>query len=198
MPVRDPRQDAFAQELSHLGVRGVDSISASASHFHRMVSLAQSNQAAFSRDTFEPGHFTASAFVLSPDKKRLLLILHRKLNLWLQPGGHVEPTDRNLVDAAEREVKEETGLRAFSLDTAVFDLDVHLIPAFGDSPAHFHHDVRALFVAQDLELEATEEVLAARWFDLEKVVASPDDLGEGKGTDQSVRRVARRLLSLQS
>lgn len=170
----------------------------SENHLEKMVALALSNQAAFSRDTYEPGHFTASAFVVSPDRTKLLLILHRKLNLWLQPGGHVEPTDRTLVEAAEREVLEETGLGELSLDTAIFDLDVHLIPAFGGVPAHFHHDVRSLFVARTLELEATREVLAARWFDLEKVVASADDLGEGKGTDQSVCRVARRLLSLQS
>src|SRR5690606_13622575 len=163
-----------------------------------MVALAKSEQSAFSRDTYEPGHFTASAFVLSPDKKKLLLILHRKLNLWLQPGGHIEPTDKNVIEAARREVMEETGLRALTLESSVFDLDVHLIPAWGDSPAHFHHDVRALFVAANLELKASAEVAEARWFDLEKVVACADDLGEGKGTDESVLRVARRLLRLKS
>src|SRR5690606_25147466 len=76
----------------------------------RMLDLSSQSGAPFSRHQFEPGHFTASAFVLSPDRQSLLLIHHRKLGLWLQPGGHLEPADPNVRAAARREVAEEVGL----------------------------------------------------------------------------------------
>ena len=58
------------------------------SELSRMIELAQSGEESLRRDAFSPGHFTASAFVLSPRRDQLLLILHKKLGLWLQPGGH--------------------------------------------------------------------------------------------------------------
>ena len=74
----------------------------------RMLSLLQLS-APLSRGHFTPGHLTASAFVVSPDDE-LLLIFHRKLGIWVQPGGHIEPGDESLLDAARREVAEEVGL----------------------------------------------------------------------------------------
>ena len=101
-----------------------------------------------SRDTFAPGHYTASAFVLSPDGRDLLLIEHAKLARWLQPGGHVDPDDADLVAAARREGAEETGLHDLELlQPAPFDLDVHVIPARKADPEHRHFDVRYLFRA---------------------------------------------------
>lgn len=52
--------------------------------------------------------WTASVLVLRPDR-RVLLLLHRKLGVWLGPGGHVEPGE-GPDEAALREVMEETGL----------------------------------------------------------------------------------------
>jgi hypothetical protein len=92
-----------------------------------------------SRQQFVPGHLTASAFVLSPERDAVLLILHKKLQLWLQPGGHIEADDVSLLAAARREVAEEVGLELpASVTGAVFDLDIHLIPARKDEPAHEH------------------------------------------------------------
>ena len=68
-----------------------------------------------SRKQFEPGHFTASAFVLHPTEPSILLIKHRKLGLWLQPGGHLQPEDTSAEHAARRELEEETGLQAYRL-----------------------------------------------------------------------------------
>ncbi|MEN8041330.1 MAG: hypothetical protein ABFR95_07475, partial [Actinomycetota bacterium] len=48
------------------------------------------------RSEFEPGHFTASGFVTSPDGEALLLIHHGKLDRWLQPGGHIDPEDASV------------------------------------------------------------------------------------------------------
>ena len=65
----------------------------------------------FSRRRFDPGHFTASAFVLSPDGGSIVMIRHRRLDRWLQPGGHVEAHDRDVKEAARREAIEEAGRR---------------------------------------------------------------------------------------
>lgn len=123
----------------------------------------------FDRSGYDPGHFTASAFVLSPDRKSLLLIFHRKLELWLQPGGHVDPTDVSLVQAARREVAEEVGLselRALDAEEPIFDVDIHGIPARPKEPAHEHFDVRFAFVARSIELRPNAEVREAKWVEL--------------------------------
>ncbi|TPV96000.1 MAG: NUDIX domain-containing protein [Myxococcales bacterium FL481] len=141
------------------------------------------------RDHFVPGHFTASAFVLSPDRTHFLLIFHDKLERWLQPGGHVEPTDRGLESAARREVEEETGLVAHDLSIeheGLFDLDVHRLPGRADEPAHEHFDLRFLFRARQTDVRAGDGVRAARWLSLAEVAT----LG-----DASVRRVGERLVA---
>lgn len=91
------------------------------------------------------GHVTASAVVARPGNE-FLLVFHRKLDRWLQPGGHVESGDATVFDTAVREAREETGISDFEapLADAILDLDVHAIPAFGEDPAHFHYDVRFL------------------------------------------------------
>lgn len=104
------------------------------------------------------GHITASGIVASSDMERFLLLYHKGLGKWLQPGGHVEPGDVSLLCAAVREVKEETGLASVDYDVmstgggmCIVDLDSHYIPentAKGE-PGHFHHDVRFLFRLKD-------------------------------------------------
>jgi 8-oxo-dGTP pyrophosphatase MutT (NUDIX family) len=148
-----------------------------------------------SRSHYEPGHFTASAFVLSAGRGELLLIAHRKLHMWLQPGGHIEATDRNPTEAALRELREETGVGEVELLQPLFDIDVHVIPALGDQPQHLHHDLRILVSARNLTLRPSSEVSSARWFSFEQIIQSGEHLTEGLGTDQSVRRVAQFLAS---
>jgi 8-oxo-dGTP pyrophosphatase MutT (NUDIX family) len=143
-----------------------------------------------SRNHFEPGHLTASAFVLSPARDALLLILHKKLGLWLQPGGHIEPSDESVAAAARREVAEEVGLALpAAAEDAVYDLDIHVIPARRDEPEHQHFDVRFCFQASTLDLAINDEVVAARWAPLAEI----DQLT----TDESVLRVARKLARMQ-
>ena len=156
----------------------------------RMAELALVEPAC-ARSHFEPGHFTASAFVLSPDRRELVLIHHKKLGIWVQPGGHVDATDRDLESAARREVEEEVGLRDLDSLTdpgALFDVDIHAIPARKAEPAHEHFDVRFAFVARTLEMVRSEEVADARWVPLSEVDAVT--------TDRSVLRAVEKLRAL--
>ncbi|MEX1245000.1 MAG: NUDIX domain-containing protein [Thermoanaerobaculia bacterium] len=102
----------------------------------------------FARENPE-GHVTASAVVARPDGSAFLVVFHRKLSRWLQPGGHTEKEDASAFDTALREAREETGIARFDapLGETIFDVDVHAIPAHGRDPAHHHFDVRFLLTA---------------------------------------------------
>ena len=123
------------------------------------------------RDTF-PGHLTTSAFVLSPDHAQVLLIDHVVIGRWLQPGGHYEAAPR-FHESAAREAVEETGVAGLSLHPwhrggdLPFAIDSHEVPGKPSrgEPAHIHHDLQYLFLADPaLPLVAQEEeVLAAAW-----------------------------------
>jgi 8-oxo-dGTP pyrophosphatase MutT (NUDIX family) len=104
----------------------------------------------FFRENAE-GHVTASAIVMLPPGDRVVLVSHRKLGGWLQPGGHVEAEDGSVFETALREVREETGIERLEAPRgrSILDLDVHPIPAFGDEPPHFHYDVRFLMTSED-------------------------------------------------
>lgn len=100
-----------------------------------------------------PGHVTCSALVLDP-AGRVLHILHRTLNRWLRPGGHLEAGDADLVSAALREVAEETGIDSSQLallDEVPIDIDVHPIPAnpVKREPGHLHFDLCYAFAAAE-------------------------------------------------
>lgn len=140
----------------------------------RMLDLLHKEEDAFSRHTLSPGHFTNSAFVLHENK--LLLIHHQKLNMWIQPGGHVEPDDTNLLQGARREVCEETFLPLHELEligdekSPLFDLDIHEIPKNKKEEAHFHFDVRFLFRIKDASAaKVGDGVKGLEFVDLDQV-----------------------------
>jgi 8-oxo-dGTP pyrophosphatase MutT (NUDIX family) len=112
-------------------------------HCLAMSALLTGSADPFTRAHFLPGHFTASCFIVD-DAGRLLLHHHKRLNLWLQMGGHIEP-DEALEAAAIREGSEESGLTDLELlGGGIFDLDIHDIPPGRGEPAHKHYDVRYL------------------------------------------------------
>ncbi|MBB6599641.1 MULTISPECIES: NUDIX hydrolase [unclassified Luteimonas] len=135
------------------------------------------------------GHFTASAFVVSADGGRTLLTHHRKLDRWLQPGGHADG-DRDLARVALREAEEETGLIGLAVEGGIFDLDRHWIPARNEVPGHWHHDVRYVVRAgADERYVVSDESHALAWRDIAAVAADDD------GIDPSLRRMARKWLA---
>jgi 8-oxo-dGTP pyrophosphatase MutT (NUDIX family) len=153
----------------------------------RMLALLDEQPEPFSRSSFIPGHFTASAFVLDPDQQAVLLILHAKLHRWLQPGGHVNTEDVDILAAARREVSEEVGLNDLPLAVeGIFDLDIHPIPALKAEPAHEHFDVRFLFRAPSHAYAAGSDAKAARWVKL-------GDVNELE-SDRSVLRAIQKLM----
>lgn len=146
----------------------------------------------FSRVHFDPGHVTASAFVLSPDRQSLLLIFHSKLQRWLQPGGHVDPDDPDIVAAARREVKEEVGLHDLPILPeffGVFDVDVHEIPARKNDPQHKHYDVRFAMQAPSLDFQAGSDAHAGRWVRLQDV----SELESDASVLRAVNKLRKRL-----
>lgn len=158
-----------------------------AEHLTRLRALVQAPGDPFDRARYAPGHVTASSFVLSPDGSCILLILHGKLGIWVQPGGHVDPGDASITSAARREVAEEVSLTELALvGDGLFDVDVHAIPARKSEPAHSHYDVRFLFRAASTDAIAGSDARDARWVPLAQV----DTLN----TDASVLRAVQKLL----
>jgi 8-oxo-dGTP pyrophosphatase MutT (NUDIX family) len=133
------------------------------------------------------GHFTASSWLVAADGARTLLTHHRKLGLWLQPGGHADG-DRDLARAALREAEEESGLSGLSIEPGIFDLDRHWIPEHKGVPAHWHYDVRYVVRAGDDEaFVVSDESHALAWRDI--AALARDD-----AADASVRRMAQKWL----
>jgi 8-oxo-dGTP pyrophosphatase MutT (NUDIX family) len=176
------RQESLAELLRAY----VPSDEREAEYLTRMLALLAETQDPFSQASFHPGHFTASAFVLSPPGDALLLIFHERLDRWLQPGGHVEAGDADMLAAARRELAEEVGLSDVPLaQEGIFDIDIHPIPSAAGQPEHEHFDVRFVFRAGGYRFSAGSDAKSARWVSLEAV-------GE-LGSDESVMRAVGKL-----
>lgn len=167
-----------------------------AGHRAAMVSLL-TNAGAFSRAHFIPGHFTASCYIVD-EGGRLLLHHHRRLDRWLQMGGHVEP-DETTAAAAIREGLEESGLDDLELLWSdgrfgrrfILDLDIHKIPAGKGEPDHEHYDVR--YVARTRRPDAVRidraESNDLRWFAL----AEAAEVMTGDESQRVLRKIERIL-----
>jgi 8-oxo-dGTP pyrophosphatase MutT (NUDIX family) len=147
-----------------------------------------------SRDTFKPGHVTASLYIVDPEKKRVLLHHHRRLDRWLQMGGHVEANESPAV-AALREGREESGLADLQLiGEGVLDVDVHGIPASGEGPAHLHYDVRFAAVTRKpgaIAMDAAES-RDLQWMDFDKAIEVMDDPASTRAIGKIRKLLAQR------
>ncbi|MEE8169734.1 MAG: NUDIX domain-containing protein [Phycisphaerae bacterium] len=153
----------------------------------RIVEFVRSNPDCFERSN-SAGHITGSAWLIDPTGTRVLLTLHRKLGRWLQLGGHADG-DCDAAAAALREAREESGIDAITLlDDAIFDLDVHEIPACDGVAAHLHYDIRFLMqVTGDPAFRTGPESRRLAW-------CTSDELSR-LDPDASVGRMHRKWLA---
>jgi 8-oxo-dGTP pyrophosphatase MutT (NUDIX family) len=134
------------------------------------------------------GHYTASAWLVDASGERLLMTHHRKLDRWLQLGGHADD-DRDLAAVALREAEEESGLTGLVVLPEIFDLDRHWIPERGDVPGHLHYDVRYVVRTTGSEdFVVSDESHALAWRDIAGLLEDP-------ATDPSIVRMAAKWMS---
>lgn len=142
--------------------------------------IADGDEQLFTRSNMR-GHICASALVLNEAQDKILFIHHKAMDFWMQPGGHFE-ADTSLLDAAEREVREETGLNQLQLHpwhlvrAVPIDIHTHEIAPRPEKNegAHFHHDHVFLLVSKDSETSLqAEEISGARWIPLQELHTYP-------------------------
>ncbi len=133
------------------------------------------------------GHFTGSAWLVSADGRRVLLTHHRKLERWLQLGGHADG-DRDMARVALKEAQEESGLTGLSVEAGfIFDLDRHWIPERKGVPGHWHYDVRYVVRAgADEDYAVSDESHDLAWRPIAEVAQDPDE---------SLSRMAQKWLA---
>ncbi len=139
--------------------------------------------------TLESGHITGSSWIIDSSNQYVLLTHHKKLDRWLQLGGHADG-DENILNVATREAEEESGLKFIKLiDESLFDLDIHLIPENPKDREHYHYDVRFLFEADMNEkLIISNESKDLKWIKI-------DALAQLTQNDKSMMRMAKKVFS---
>ncbi len=150
----------------------------------RIVELILNAPRAAHRDNYYPGHLTGSAWVVDSKTSKVLLLHHAKLGRWLQPGGHADG-EYDLSSVALREAREESGLTSLRLlDGAIFDIDIHRIPARAQEPEHDHYDVRYIVLGDSIEMPTiNHESRGGGWFTRDELARVTED--------ESVLRMAR-------
>lgn len=136
------------------------------------------------------GHITGSAWVVNTAGTHVLLTHHKKLNMWLQLGGHADG-NCDILDAALCEAEEESGFQSLEpVSTEIFDIDIHLIPERKSEPAHHHHDIRFMFQClEDEDYIVSNESHDLAWVEIQ--------LLDGFTTEESMLRMKQKWLDRQ-
>lgn len=154
----------------------------------RMIEFVRSNSDCMSR-SLAIGHITASAWITDHERTHVLLTHHRRLDRWLQLGGHVDQGEY-ILDAALREAREESGLTTFAaVSPGIFDVDIHPIPPKKYEAAHLHYDVRFL-----LEADRTHPLTISS--ESKDVVWALADQVTDLNADESITRMAAKFRQL--
>lgn len=150
----------------------------------RFVAFVTDNPTCFER-SLAIGHVTGSAWVVNRAGTHTLLTHHRKLNRWLQLGGHADG-NADILAVALREAYEESGIAVLQpISNEIFDLDIHPIPAKGDEAAHFHYDVRfAIQAVNSDRYTVSDESHALSWVPIEQI--------RDKTQEESMLRMQRK------
>ncbi len=131
----------------------------------RLAKFVMDHEDCFERTQLK-GHVTGSAWLLNPAGDAVLLTHHRKLDIWVQLGGHADG-DSDVARVALREAQEESGIDDISLISPdIFDIDIHEIPERGAEPAHFHYDCRFLLKAGNEDFVVNDESHDLKWVNL--------------------------------
>ena len=169
----------------------------------RFQRFVEANPRCFERSLAAPGHVTGSAWIVDPEGEAVLLTHHRKLDIWIQLGGHADG-DPDPLAVARREGLEESGLSGLEVIHPVtapdarhpvsvpvpFDVDIHEIPARRQEPTHFHFDVRYAFRAESRTVFTSDESHALAWVPMSEL--------DRYTRDASVLRMARKWLALRA
>lgn len=135
----------------------------------RFIDFVKKNPSCFCTD-FLPGHVTGSAWIIDKSREHALLTHHKKLNMWVQLGGHADG-ESDIFSVAFREAKEESGLaKIIPLSNSIFDIDIHLIPGTRTMSEHYHYDVRFLFEADmNDQIAVSDESHDVSWFSVDNL-----------------------------
>jgi len=130
-----------------------------------ILTFVENNPDCFKR-SLEVGHITASSWLLNKDHTHALLLHHKKLDRWFQLGGHCDG-DSDVLAVAIKEAQEESGILGIAaISPAIFDIDVHMIPANAKEKEHYHYDIRFLLeVKSDETVTQNSESNELRWID---------------------------------
>lgn len=158
--------------------------------YETLVRFVETEYNCFDR-ALQIGHVTGSAWIVDHTGTQALLTHHFKLDRWLQLGGHAD-SDPDILRVALREAREESGLEYIRpLSEAIFDVDVHPIPARGNEPRHLHYDVRFLLEAgADAPLAISSESKDLAWVPLTDIARVT--------TEQSIARMVTKSLQRQA
>lgn len=151
----------------------------------KIIDFVNDNRDCFFR-TNASGHVTGSCWLVDNNGQDVLLTHHKKLNKWVQLGGHADGNP-NILDVAMREAREESGIGGIvAIDGRIFDVDIHHIPQHKDVGPHFHYDIRFALSAPHRIFDVSHESHALAWVSIEELASASNN--------RSLKRMAKKWI----